>query len=154
MIKCLLGPVKLPLDKLTPSLSDVEWSIPCPGSNLGSPVPWRTSQWQNTHRYKTFLSSALTAACAPSQHTHISGWKPQTPCTKTFFKMHFIPAVLSDVVMFQTVLSMHKEQHWQDTVRVSIPHFFPSATTLSTELCCTVNVENTRGRKGKLATDQ
>lgn len=152
-MKCLLGAVKSPLDKLTPSCRTLSDPFPALDRMLCSSVPWRTPKWPEHTDIKYSWAVPQQQPVLHPRHTHISGWKPQTALHQNVFKNIFYSYV-SGVVMFQTVLSMHRVQHWKMLWEFQYHTSFPSATTLSTELCCTVNVENKKGRKGKLATDQ
>lgn len=145
MIKCLQGTVKSPLDKLTPSSQTLSDPFPALDRMLWFHWALKDTQVAKTHRYKVFLCSI------PGTHTFLVG---NALHQKLFKKIYFIPTVTSAVVMFQTVLPMHKVQHWKTLWEFQYHTSFPSATTLSTELCCSVSVENKKGRKGKLATDQ
>lgn len=128
-MKCLLGAVKSPLDKLTPSCRTLSDPFPALDRMLWFQCALKDTQVARTHRYKVFLSSAPTAACAPSQaHTFLVGNLRQL-CTKMFLKTYFIPMFLvwscfkqscqctecstgRCCESFSTTLPSHQQQLW------------------------------------------
>lgn len=120
--------------------------------HFGSTVPWRTPQWPEHTQISGIPEHCPDCSLCSSPGTHIFLLgNPRQPCTKSFFKMYFIPTIVSDT---SKSLVSAQSAALQDTVRVSAPHFLPISNNSEHRTLLHLNVENKRRIKGELATDQ